>query len=72
MKVGDLVNYQGHKAIIAKIENRFGGPLRGVWYCLYFLNETPDFLVPASDGVYPGFKHWQLKLLSNGEPDESW
>ena len=72
MKVGDLVNYQGHKAIIAKIENRFGGPFRGGWYCLYFLNETPDFLVPASDGVYPGFKHWQLKLLSNGEPDESW
>ena len=72
MKVGDLVNYQGHKAIIAKIENRFGGPFRGAWDCLDFLNDVPDFLVPASDGVYPGFKHWQLKLLSNGEPDESW
>ena len=71
MKVGDLVNYQGHKAIIAKIENRCG-PFKGDWYCLYFLNDVPDFLVAASDGVYPGFKGWQLKLLSSGEPNESW
>lgn len=71
MKVGDLVNYQGYKAIIAEIENR-SGPFKGEWYCLYFLNDIPDFLVAASDGVYPGFKGWQLKLLSNGEPNESW
>ena len=71
MKVGDLVNYQGYKAIIAEIENRCG-PFKGEWYCLYFLNDIPDFLVAASDGVYPGFKGWQLKLLSNGEPNESW
>ena len=71
MKVGDLVNYQGYKAIIAEIENHCG-PFKGEWYCLYFLNDIPDFLVAASDGVYPGFKGWQLKLLSNGEPNESW
>ena len=70
MKVGDLVNYQGWKAIIVRQEHRCG-PFKGEWYCLYFLNDVPDFLVAASDGVYPGFKGWQLKLLSNGETDES-
>lgn len=71
MKVGDLVNYQGWKAIIVREEHRCG-PFAGEWYCLYFLNKPPDFLAPATDGVYPGFKGWQLELLSNGESNESW
>tara|TARA_R100000152_G_C6650907_1_gene92558 strand:- start:338 stop:553 length:216 start_codon:yes stop_codon:yes gene_type:complete len=70
MKVGDLVNYQGWKAIIVREEHRCG-PFKGEWYCLHFLSTPPDFLAPATDGVYPGFKGWQLELLSNGEPNES-
>ena len=73
MKVGDLVNYQGWKAIIAEIvPQRHPDGRRLLFYSLYFLNEAPDFLRSTGAGHYPGFQLWQLKLLSNGEADESW
>ena len=70
MKVGDLVNYQGWRAIITEVDAR--RPDGVLFYSLYFLNEAPDFLRSTGAGHYPGFQCWQLKLLSNGEPDESW
>ena len=62
MKVGDLVNYQGWKAIITEVDPR--RPDSVVWYSLFFIGEAPDFLRTTEGGVYPGFQHWQLKVLS--------
>ncbi len=62
MKVGDLVNYQGWKAIIAEIDPRRRDG--GVWYSLFFIGEAPDFLRTTENGLYPGFQCWQLKVLS--------
>jgi hypothetical protein len=66
MKVGDLVNYQGWKAIITEVDRRRGSFPRDavVWYSLFFIGEAPDFLRTTEGGVYPGFQHWQLKVLS--------
>jgi hypothetical protein len=61
MKVGDLVNYQGWKAIIAEVDLRLPDRLS---YSLYFLNEVPNFLRTTENGLYPGFQCWQLKVLS--------
>ncbi len=61
MKVGDLVNYQGWKAIIAEVDPRLPDRLS---YSLYFLNEVPNFLRTTENGLYPGFQCWQLKVLS--------
>mgnify|MGYP001246160559 CR=1 FL=1 len=63
MKVGDLVNYQGWKAIIAEVDRRRRDAV--VWYSLFFIGEAPDFLRTTDEGLfYPGFQHWQLKVLS--------
>ena len=61
MKVGDLVNYQGWKAIITEVDP--SRPDSVVWYSLFFIGEAPDFL-DEHRGFYPGFQHWQLKVLS--------
>ena len=62
MKIGDLVKYQGWKAIIAETDTRRRDGV--VWYSLLFIGEAPDFLRTTEGGVYPGFQHWQLKVLS--------
>ena len=62
MKIGDLVNYQGWKAIITEVDARRDDGV--LFYSLYFLNEAPDFLRTTENGFYPGFQHWQLKVLS--------
>ena len=71
MKVGDLVklprlegNHRAPRTPMRTIQRRV------VLFALF--ERSPDFLAPATDGVYPGFKGWQLELLSSGEPDESW
>ena len=62
MKIGDLINYQGWKAIITEVDARRHDGV--VWYSLFFIGEAPDFLRTTEGGVYPGFQHWQLKVLS--------
>ena len=72
MKVGDLVNYKGWKAIITKKINK-GKPDRDFFlYTLHFLGDYPEFLRRGHDGYYSGFQGWELELLSTGQPDESW
>ena len=62
MKVGDLVNYQGWKAIVTEVDARRHDSV--VWYSLFFIGEAPDFLRTSGGGFYNGFQHWQLKVLS--------
>ena len=62
MKIGDLVNYQGWKAIITEVDPRRHDGV--VWYSLFFIGEAPDFLRTSDGGFYNGFQHWQLKVLS--------
>jgi hypothetical protein len=62
MKVGDLVNYQCWKAIVAEVDSRRRDGR--VWYSLFFIGEAPDFLRTTEGGFYPGFQYWQLKVLS--------
>ena len=62
MKVGDLVKYQGWKAIIAETDTRRRDGI--LFFSLFFIGEAPDFLRATEGGVYPGFQHWQLKVLS--------
>ena len=62
MKIGDLVNYQGWKAIITEVDDRRRDSV--VFYSLLFIGEAPDFLRTTEGGFYPGFQHWQLKVLS--------
>ena len=62
MKVGDLGEYKTWQAIIAETDTRRRDGV--VWYSLLFIGEAPDFLRATKGGVYPGFQHWQLKVLS--------
>lgn len=70
MKVGDLVDFKGWKAIIAEVDpRRFGDRKDGcqavtVFYSLHFLGTAPSYLRRGSKGLYPGFQTWELEVLS--------
>lgn len=70
MKVGDLVDYKGWKAIIAEVNpHRFGDrkdgwQAMGVFYSLHFLGTAPTYLRRGKGGFYAGFQTWQLEVVS--------
>lgn len=67
MKVGDMVSYHGHKAVLIAVEvHRLSTSAKCSTFVhtLHFLNDRPSFLKQNDDGFFTGFGRWELKLVS--------
>jgi len=60
VKVGDLVSYRSHKAIVVSL--MILPP--AIYHTLHFFTDRPSFLMQDKDGFFPGFGKWELKLVS--------
>jgi len=60
VKVGDLVSYRSHKAIVVSL--MILPP--AIYHTLHFFTAPSPLLIQDKDGFFPGFGKWELKLVS--------